>query len=71
MSACSSGPRWSKCRTPARTGLGWRLAAEFSLVVLGMLIFSERTWKHHCVVLILPFSVLSYYLATCQPGPWL
>jgi hypothetical protein len=36
--------------------------------MLGMLIFSERTWKHHCVVLILPFSVLAYFLATCRPG---
>ena len=53
------------CRTP-RTGPGQsnpRLAAEFSMVVLGMLLFSERTWKHHCVTLLLPFAVLSYYLA--------
>ena len=33
-----------------------------------MLLFSERTWKHHCVTLILPFGVLTYYLATCRPG---
>ena len=25
-----------------------------------MLLFSERTWKHHCVTLMLPFAVLSY-----------
>jgi alpha-1,2-mannosyltransferase len=53
------------CRTPRegpRTS-NPRLAAEFSLVVLGMLLFSERTWKHHCVTLLLPFAVLSYYLA--------
>ena len=31
-----------------------------------MLIFSERTWKHHCVTLALPFAVLLYGLAT-QP----
>lgn len=30
-----------------------------------MLLFSERTWKHHCVTLVLPFAVLSYFLATC------
>ena len=30
-----------------------------------MLLFSERTWKHHCVTLILPFAVLCYFLATC------
>ena len=38
------------------------MAAEFSVVVLGMLLFSERTWKHHCVTLLLPFAVLSYTL---------
>jgi alpha-1,2-mannosyltransferase len=53
---------WS-CRTPLGTRYGWRLAAEFSLVVLGMLLFSERTWKHHCVTLVLPFSVITYYLS--------
>jgi hypothetical protein len=50
------------CRTPARVRGGWRLAAEYALVVLGMLLFSERTWKHHCVTLALPFAVISYYL---------
>jgi hypothetical protein len=52
------------CRTPTQPRHGWRLAAEFSLVLLGMLLFSERTWKHHCVTLLLPFAVLAYYLAT-------
>jgi hypothetical protein len=61
---------WS-CRTPTSDRRGWRLAAEFSLVVLGMLLFSERTWKHHCVTLLLPFSVFAYYLGACRPGPWL
>jgi hypothetical protein len=59
------------CRTPTRPRQGWRLAAEFALIVLGMLLFSERTWKHHCVTLMLPFGVLCYYLAACDPGPWL
>src|SRR5262249_3317692 len=58
------------CRTPTKVRGGWRLAAEFGLVVLGMLLFSERTWKHHCVTLILPFGVVCYYLAVCRPG-WL
>jgi hypothetical protein len=58
---------WS-CRTPTAPRGGWRLAAEFSLVLLGMLLFSERTWKHHCVTLALPFAVLCYYLAACHPG---
>jgi hypothetical protein len=57
------------CRTPtAGRRRGWRLGAEFSLVVLGMLLFSERTWKHHCVTLIFPFAVISYYLGACRPG---
>jgi hypothetical protein len=33
-----------------------------------MLLFSERTWKHHCVTLMLPFTVLVYYYAACDPG---
>jgi hypothetical protein len=55
------------CRAPTDTRQGWRLAAEYSLVVLGMLLFSERTWKHHCVTLLLPFAVLCYYVAACRP----
>ncbi len=46
----------------------WRLAAEFSIVILGMLLFSERTWKHHCVTLLLPFCVLCYYVAARRPS---
>jgi hypothetical protein len=56
------------CRTPIQTRHGWRLAAEYSLIMLGMLLFSERTWKHHCVILLLPFAVLVYHLAACRPG---
>ena len=61
---------WSSGRAARRPQprQGWRLAAEFSLVVLGMLLFSERTWKHHCVTLVLPFAVIAYYLAACRPG---
>jgi hypothetical protein len=59
------------CRTPTEPRQGWRLAAEYSLVVLGMLLFSERTWKHHCVTLVLPFAVLSYYLLACKASPGL
>lgn len=51
------------CRTPTLDRSNWRLWGEFSLVALGMLLFSERTWKHHCVVLLLPFAVGSYALA--------
>src|SRR5581483_1747354 len=38
----------------------WQLAAEYGLILVGMLLFSERTWKHHCVTLLVPFCVLSY-----------
>lgn len=50
------------CRTPLDERRNWRLAAETSIVVIGMLLFSERTWKHHCVTLALPFAVLSHRL---------
>lgn len=39
-----------------RTGVA--VAAEFSFILVGMLLFSERTWKHHCVTLLLPFVTL-------------
>ena len=51
------------CRTPLSARRGPRLPAEFALVFLGMLLFSERTWKHHCVTLLVPFAVLSFYLS--------
>jgi hypothetical protein len=60
-----------RCRQALAPRAGWRLAAEFAVVVLGMLLFSERTWKHHGVTLMLPFAVLCYYLATARPGWWL
>lgn len=56
------------CRTPTAPRHGWRLAAEFAIILLGMLLFSERTWKHHCVTLVVPFAVIAYYLAACRPG---
>ena len=50
------------CRTRRDQGpqANPRLTAEYALIVLGMLLFSERTWKHHAVVLLLPLAVLSY-----------
>lgn len=57
---------WWTCRTPTTTRGGWRLAAEFSLVLLGMLLLSERTWKHHYVTIVLPIALVSYYLATSE-----
>ena len=49
------------CRTRDRNDP--LLAAELSMICLGMLLFSERTWKHHCVMLVLPFAVICYFLA--------
>jgi alpha-1,2-mannosyltransferase len=52
------------CRPPLAPRPPWRLAAEFALVLLGMLLFSERTWKHHYVTLIVPVAVLLYAAST-------
>jgi hypothetical protein len=63
------------CRRATGCGPRWRLAAEFGLVLIGMLLFSERTWKHHCVVLVVPFAVIVYGLAcvpiASRPRRWL
>jgi alpha-1,2-mannosyltransferase len=48
------------CRAPRSERQGWRFAAECGLIVLGMLVFSERTWKHHAVTLLLPAAALAY-----------
>jgi hypothetical protein len=59
-----------RCRTPTQPRVGWRLSAEYSWILIGMLLFSERTWKHHCVTLVLPFAVVCYFLATQRAGWW-
>jgi hypothetical protein len=51
-----------RCRTPRDVRRGWRPAAEWAIIVLGMLLFSERTWKHHCVTLAVPYFVLCHRL---------
>jgi hypothetical protein len=33
-----------------------------------MLLLSERTWKHHCVTMLLPSALLCYYLAAFKPS---
>jgi len=62
-SSCLATSHWPLATHPE----GWLLAAEFSLIVIGMLLFSERTWKHHCVTLLLPFATIVFYLATQHP----
>jgi alpha-1,2-mannosyltransferase len=58
------------CRWPVRGAAdsrqGWRFAAECGLICLGMLLFSERTWKHHAVVLLLPLAALTYAVAVVE-----
>ncbi|MBY0458298.1 MAG: hypothetical protein K2V38_13235, partial [Gemmataceae bacterium] len=44
-------------------------AAECGLICLGMLLFSERTWKHHAVVLLLPFAALACALVAAGLTP--
>lgn len=44
-------------KSSPRSGL--HFAAEAGAVILGMLLFSERTWKHHAVALALPFAALA------------
>jgi alpha-1,2-mannosyltransferase len=47
------------CRTPRAERQGWRFAAECGLIVMAMLLLSERTWKHHAVVLLVPAAALA------------
>jgi len=46
------------CRTRASRRDDARLLGEFSLVALTMLFVSERSWKHHYVLLLLPYTYL-------------
>jgi alpha-1,2-mannosyltransferase len=55
-----------RCRTPLGDRTDWKLQAEYAIVLLGMLLFSERTWKHHAVTLAVPFAVLCYVLSAFE-----
>jgi alpha-1,2-mannosyltransferase len=48
------------CRTRTNRRDDARLFGEFALVVLTMLFVSERSWKHHYVTLLLPYTYLMY-----------
>jgi hypothetical protein len=48
------------CRTHSSRRNDPRLLGEFALVVLTMLFMSERSWKHHYVTLLLPYTYLVY-----------
>lgn len=55
------------CRTKTERRDDPRLLGEFALVVLTMLFVSERSWKHHFVTLLLPYTYLAYR-AGVAPG---
>jgi hypothetical protein len=59
------------CRTRTKDRRDVRFLAEFSLVVLTMLFVSERSWKHHFVTLLLPYTYLvaELYAPGRRPGP--
>jgi hypothetical protein len=48
------------CRTRTSRRDDPRLLGEFGLVVLTMLFVSERSWKHHYVTVLLPYTYLVY-----------
>ncbi len=50
------------CRTKSGRRDDPRWIGEFSLVVLTMLFVSERSWKHHFVTLLFPFTYLVYQM---------
>ena len=70
LTACFALAVMFLCRAPVRgptdTRQGWRIAAECGLICLGMLLFSERTWKHHATILLLPFAALAYAVAVVE-----
>ena len=55
------------CRAPRTERSGWRFAAECGLIVLGMLLLSERTWKHHAVILLIPAAALAFVATVDRP----
>ncbi len=59
------------CRTKTDRRNDPRLLGEFALIVLVMLFVSERSWKHHFVTMLLPFTYLAYraFDRTIKRGP--
>jgi hypothetical protein len=50
------------CRTKVQDRRDPRFLGEVALVVLTMLFISERSWKHHFVTLLIPYSYLVWEL---------
>jgi hypothetical protein len=57
------------CRTTTVNRRDPRLLGEIALVVLTMLFVSERSWKHHYVTVLLPYSYLVYEFFSSRVGP--
>jgi hypothetical protein len=55
------------CRTPTSDRRDWRLACEYGLMIIGMLVLSERTWKHHYTPFVIPLAALVAYWSTRAP----
>jgi alpha-1,2-mannosyltransferase len=58
------------CRTPHKDHKHLGNLGEFAMVFLAMLFLSERSWKHHYILLILAHSFLLYYLLIMKPSGW-
>ena len=54
------------CRTKASSRRDPRLLLEFGLVLLAMLLMSERTWKHHATTLPIVYLGV-WFVLTCRP----
>lgn len=55
-------------RTPAANRRDLRMACEYALIFITMLLISERSWKHHYVSMVLPYAVIIAHCsrATCS-----
>jgi alpha-1,2-mannosyltransferase len=57
------------CRTKTTDRSDPRLLGEIALVVLTMLFVSERSWKHHYVTVVIPYTYLVGEFFSSRVGP--
>jgi alpha-1,2-mannosyltransferase len=57
------------CRTKTTDRSDPRLLGEIALVVLTMLFISERSWKHHYVTVLIPYTYLVCEFFSSRVGP--
>lgn len=55
-------------RTPRSDRKALGNLGEYAIVFLAMLLISERSWKHHFVLVILPHAFVLQYLLRHKPG---